>query len=119
MGRGRHVYGVAGHAAPDPVLRSPEFAGCLSFATCASNQNFVDLTNEPQAQREGAEKGNPVVQGAYVVGDFLNVLGRYTRSHAVLVEQKIGEGGLGTLDLTGEDGLLAYVAVEELIRTRE
>jgi hypothetical protein len=74
----------------------------------------VDLANEPVGERESlAEPPEPMVHGRDVVRDFCHIIQRHTGSLFQLEEEEIRERGLRALDLRGQDGLLADIAVEE------
>ena len=99
-GRWRHEVRVAGPGAADPVLRSPEIAGLLLASATAREQLFVHLANQAIREREAAaEPAHPVLQSGDIVRHLHDVVERHAGCLFELEEQKVGQGGLGPLDL--------------------
>ena len=76
---------------------------------------MVDLTDEPQAQRESFGKApQAVAHRSDVSGGLLEVVGWDDSRRVIeLEEQELAQRRLCAFDLGGEDGLLAHEGVEE------
>ena len=111
----RHEAGVARPGAADPVLGAAELPGRLVAAPCALHQDTVNFPDEPQREGELAapEPLDAMLERCHVARDFPHLGHRGARYARGLEAQEVGEGGLGTLDGTREDGFLADVHVEQ------
>ena len=117
----RHIASVAGAGAAEPVLRAPELAWGLVGAAARLQQPLVNLSQQAIAERQaaGLDRIDPVVQRGDVVDGFFDVLDRRSGRHLVLEEEQVGERGHRSLDLRGEDGLLANEGIEKLGGVRQ
>ena len=112
--RWRSEDGVAGTAAAQPVLRSPELARILAAAAAAGEENAMNLAYEAIGQRQSfAQAHDAVLERGDVVGYFHYIIQRDARRLVELEQQQVRERRLRALDLRGKHSLLADVRVEE------
>src|SRR5271157_2930846 len=99
--------------APDPVLRPAKFTWTFVGAPSTPEQNFMDLANQTERERETSRKpSQPMLHRGDVVGNFLNVLNGHFRGCFVLKQQEIRKRRLCAFDLRREQRLLADVQIE-------
>ena len=93
----QHLFGlgwnkgcVARTGTADPVLASPEFTRSLVAAPTLGQQHTVDLSEQPQRQRQPFFKqSQAMVERRNVVADFTNVIQRDTRLLIQFEQQQI------------------------------
>ena len=119
VSRWRDEEGVARPRTADPVLRGAERARLLSAAAPGREQDGVHLQDQAQRERKAAgDTLQPVAERADVGRDLFDIIDRRAGRLVLLIEQEIGQRGLCTLDLGGEQRLLAHIHVEEEGRVR-
>lgn len=109
--------GVAGACAANPVLRAPQFSRLFALATYPIEQMLVRLAQQPNANGQTLgvlELLAHKTERAQVVGHFLYVGGVGHHKTRFAIEQ-VGQGGLGTFDLRGKQGLFTDGAVNQPI----
>ena len=80
----------------------------------------MDLAQQAAGQGEAlAQPGQAMLQPGHIAGNLHHVVKRNAGCLLQLKEQQVGEGGLGALDLGGEQGLAAHVGVEEQLGIRQ
>jgi hypothetical protein len=83
-------------------------------------KNSVYLPDEPKG--EGKAASHPfktMVQGGHIVRNLLDIVQRNARDLGILVEQKVGERRLRSLNLRGKHCFLANIRVEEELEIGE
>ncbi len=120
LGRGRDEGGIAWARATDPVLRTAKFTRLLAGAADPVEQQPVGLAQHADADWQALRVAQLCLypaKGTQVIGDFFDVFRVADLEPGFLVEQ-VGQRGLGTLDLRGEQRLLANRAVEQPLHRR-
>ena len=84
----------------DPVLRSTEFSGRRGIPAHTAHQPLMELLNEAQRQRQGAETPDTVLQGSHVVPHLSNIARNIARGRLVgaLMHENIRDARARTLD---------------------
>jgi hypothetical protein len=120
VGRRRDEEGVAGARAADPVLRRAEFTGLFFAAATFGEELGVNFAQQAQRKwKPVLQAREPVIHGSDVVGDLLDVVEGDAGGGFVFEEEEFGEGGLGSFDLRGKQGLFPDVAVKKEVRVRQ
>ena len=93
----------------DPVLRTPELAGRSLSPSNALKESCMHLPYQPQAKWEIFEPREPIVHGANVVDDLLDVLGDRVFLRVHLKGKDIFQSALRALNLGTKNGLVEDV----------
>jgi hypothetical protein len=100
--------------AADPVLGAAELARGFVAAPAARQELGVHLAQQPVRERESPTQSlQSVVERGHAVRDLDHVLDRRAGNPLQFEQQEVGEGGLRSFDLGGQDRFLADVGVEE------
>ncbi len=105
----RHKHGIAGAAAPDPVLRAAQLAWLLGGTAHALHQDAVALVEQAHGDRRAFRRMDlreGMIDRSDVVGDLLDVVKvRGTGLLGLLPGQHVDQRRLGAFDLRGQQGL--------------
>lgn len=114
--RRRHEDGVARPSTADPVLAAPELSWQPIGTPPTGQQHGMDLLQQTGGEgKAGGQPGQAVFQGGHVAGHLHHIIEGNPGSLRQLEQQQIREGGLGALDLAGEQGFAADVGVDEKV----
>ena len=118
--RGRNEAGVTRAGASDPILAAAKLSGLFVAASAFGHEDGVHFTKEAVGEREAfAQAGHAVIQGRDVVRHLDDII-HWTAGHFLQFEkQKVGERGLGALDLRRKNGFAADIGVKEEVGIRE